>query len=254
MGSVRAAAAGIVRALITPLGGDLRFTREDVPGLTGTGTGVEYWREGLERRMPRYWELTWRGRVLMRMRSDHNERAYWSRRRDLITLIEEMTARSLLPRLNADSNVLEPGCNVAQNLWEISRRWNCNIVGVDIDREALAEAEKRRWRKGAQFTHGNVLEPDTFARFSDKQFDLVFTRWHLIHLPAGDAKQRYVRELKRIGRSGLVLEPTSPGKAGQIEWRQQNSYCVSWDDWEAWYGLRRFQPSVPIRYTDVFYW
>ena len=254
MGFFRAAAARIVRAVITPLGGDLRFTREDVPGLEGTGTGVEYWREGLERRMPRYWELTWRGRSLMRVRSDHNERAYWARRQDLLTLIEEMSTRSLLPRLHAGSNVLEPGCNVAQNLWEISRRWNCNIFGVDIDREALAAAAQRRWRKAAHFTDGNVLEPDTFAKFSDKQFDLVFTRWHLIHLPAGDAKQRYVRELKRIGRSGLVLEPMSPGKTGQIEWRQQDTYCMSWDDWEAWYGLRRFQPAVPIRYTDVFFW
>ena len=254
MGSLRAAAAGIMRAVITPLGGDLRFTRDDVPGLNDTGTGVEYWRDGLERRMPRYWELTWRGRVLVRVRSDHNARAYWRRRRDLIALIEEMNTRSLLPRLDAGSTVLEPGCNVAQNLWEISQRWNCHVVGVDIDRGALAEAEKRSWRHGAEFAWGNVLDPETLARFADRQFDLVLTRWHLIHLPSGDAKRRYVSELKRIGRRGLVLEPTSPDKSGQIEWRQKDTYCVSWDDWEGWYGLRRFQPTVPLDYTDVFYW
>ena len=72
----------------------MQFTREDVPGLQGTGSGVEYWREGLERRMPRYWELSWRGRVLLRVRSDHNERAYWRRRRDLIRLINEMKGGS----------------------------------------------------------------------------------------------------------------------------------------------------------------
>src|SRR5438094_2030570 len=115
MASVRAAAASALRALIKPLGGDLKFTREDVPGLQGTGTGVEYWSEGLERRMPRYWELTWRGRVVARMRSDHNERAYWRSRRDLVHLIDEMTAAKALPKLNAQSRVLEPGCNVAQN-------------------------------------------------------------------------------------------------------------------------------------------
>lgn len=254
MGSLRVAAAGILRAVIAPLGGELRFTREDVPGVAATGTGVEYWREGLERRMPRYWELAWRGRVLMRLRSDHNERAYWRRRRDLVVLVEEMAARSLLPPLDARSKVLEPGCNVAQNLWELSRRWDCQIVGLDIDREALSAAQRRRWRRPAHFAYGNVLEPGTLSRFVAQEFDLVLTRWHLVHLPAGEAKRRYIDELKRVGRRGLVLEPTSPAKTGQIEWRQKDTYCVSWDDWEGWYGLRRFQPSTPIPYTDVFYW
>lgn len=251
---LRAATAGVVRSLVKPLGGDLRFTREDVPGLKGTGTGVEYWDQGLERRMPRYWELTWRGRVLVRMRSDHNERAYWRRRRDLVRLIDEMRAASLLPLLHPRSRVLESGCNVAQNLWEISRRWNCEIYGLDIDREALDQAAKRRWRKPAHFLHGNVLEPGTFEKFSDHQFDLVFTRWHLIHVPPGEAKHHYLRELKRIARTGLILEPSSAAKTGQVEWRQENTYCLSWDDWESWYGLKRFSPKAQIPYTDVFYW
>ena len=118
----------------------------------------------------------------------------------------------------------------------------------------LDQAAKRRWRKPAHFYPGNVLDPSTFEKFSDRQFDLVFTRWHLIHVPSGEAKQHYLRELKRIGRAGLILEPTSPGKTGQVEWRQANSYCLSWDDWESWYGLKRFVPKASIPYTDVFYW
>ena len=61
----------------------------------------------------------------------------------------------------------------------------------------------------------------------------------------GEAKHHYLRELKRISRAGLILEPTSPDKTGQVEWRQENTYCVSWDDWEGWF-------SIP--YTDIFYW
>jgi SAM-dependent methyltransferase len=254
VGLFRTAIAGILGKVTTPLGGKLQFVREDVPELRGRGTGVEYWREGLERRMPRYWELSWRGRVVLRLRSDHNERAYWRRRRDLVRLIDEMNAKGLLPPLHGNSHVLESGCNVAQNLWEISRRWNCEIHGLDIDREALAQAAKRPWRKPAHFVHGNVLEPSTFEKFRDHEFDLVFTRWHLIHVPPGEAKHHYLRELKRISRAGLILEPTSPDKTGQVEWRQENTYCVSWDDWEGCYGLKRFVPKVSIPYTDIFYW
>jgi hypothetical protein len=239
---------------VRPLGANLTFTRDDVPDLPGGGTGIEYWRDGLERRMPRWWELRWRGRVIVRMRSHHNERAYWRRRRDLTRLIDEMTEAGVLPSLGAHSRVLEPGCNVAQNLWEISRRWNCEVHGLDIDREALAQASRRRWRRPASFVYGNVLEPGTLAPFADRQFDLVVTRWHLIHVPSGEAKARYVRELKRIGKAGLILEPTAPGKTGRVDWAQQGTYCLSWDDWARWYELTPYAPKVAIPYTDVFYW
>ena len=45
--------------MIRPLGATLQFVREDVPDLDAAGTGVEYWRDGLERRMSRWWVLTW---------------------------------------------------------------------------------------------------------------------------------------------------------------------------------------------------
>jgi len=60
--------------------------------------------------------------VLVRIPSAHTERAYWRRRRDLTSLIDEMTRAGHLPALHAGSQVLEPGGNVAQNPWDISRR------------------------------------------------------------------------------------------------------------------------------------
>jgi len=254
MGLVRAAGAAILGAMIRPLGATLQFVREDVPDLDDAGTGLEYWRDGLERRMSRWWVLTWRGRTIMRVRSRHNERAYWRRRRELVRLIDEMNAAALLPALGPNSHVLEPGCNVAQNLWEIGRRWQCEIYGLDIDREALAQAAKRPWPRPAHLFEADVLESGALEKFSDHQFDLVVTRWHLVHLPPGERKQRYVRELRRVGKAGLILEPTATERTGQVEWRQKGTYCLSWDDWEGWYGLKRFEPRIPLPYTAVFYW
>jgi SAM-dependent methyltransferase len=239
---------------VAPLGATLVLTRDHLPDLPPAGTGIEYWRDGLERRMPRWWELKWRGRVLVRMRSDHNERAYWRRRRELIRLIDEMTTAGTLPPLHADSRVLEPGCNVGQNLWEISRRWRCQVHGIDIDRAALDQAAARAWPRPGQFAYGNVLDPATLSSYADREFDLVLTRWHLIHVPPGDAKTEYLRNLKRIGRAGLILEPTAPDKTGRVEWAEKGTYCLSWDDWAGWYGLKRFSPRTPLPYTDVFYW
>jgi hypothetical protein len=47
--------------------------RADLPDLPGAGTGIEYWRDGLERRMPASGSWGWRERVLVRVRSRHNE-------------------------------------------------------------------------------------------------------------------------------------------------------------------------------------
>ena len=102
--------------------------------------------------------------------------------------------------------------------------------------------------------HNEVLEPDTLARFADGQFDLVVTRCHRIHVPSGEAKGRYVRELKRIGKAGLILEPTAPDKTGRVDWAQKGTYCLSWDDWARWYDFTPFVPKVAIPYTDVVYW
>ena len=62
------------------------------------------------------------------------------------------------------------------------------------------------------------------------------------------------RELRRVGKAGLILEPTATERTGQVEWRQKGTYCLSWDDWEGWYGLKRFEPRIPLPYTAVFYW
>jgi len=39
-----------------------------------------------------------------------------------------------------------------------------------------------------------------------------------------------------------------------VDWAQNGTYCLSWDDWERWYGLKRFVPEAAIPYTEVFYW
>jgi hypothetical protein len=240
------------RAVLRSLGAEIRFVRGDLPPRAQPATGIEYWLEGLERQMPRWYEILWHGHTLIRVRSRHNERAYWRPRHDLVRLIEEMQAAAILGLLNPAARVFEPGCNVAQNLWELSRRWRCQVVGLDIDAGALSAAARRRWPRPPQFILGNVLDAGTLARFPDGYFDLVFTRWHLIHVPQGEAKQRYLAELRRIGRTGLVLEPVNPAKTGTVEWASHGTYCLSWDDWGA--RFTPFHPKKKIHDTAVFYW
>jgi hypothetical protein len=242
-----------MKRALRPFGFQINFVRGEVTA-PSTQTGIEYWRDGLERQMPRWYEITWRGRRIIRVRSAHNERAYWRPRRDLINLIEEMTDKRVLPSLHPGAKVFEPGCNVAQNLWDICERWDCAPYGLDIDQWTIAQATTRRWKRRPRFFVANVLDPGTLSRTPKGHFDLVLTRWHLIHVPASDSKRRYINELRRIGKAGIILEPFSPSKAGQLEWAAHRSYCLSWDDWVSWYGLNHYRPTTAIPYTEVFFW
>jgi SAM-dependent methyltransferase len=253
MSQIRATAMQVIRSVLRPLGVEISLVRGSLPPQP-QATGIEYWRYGLERALPRWYEVTWHRRAVIRIPTHRNERAYWRRRDDLLELIEEMTAASILKPLRPDTKVFEPGCNVAQNLWELSRRWGCEVYGLDIDQGAIDKAAKRGWRRPARFFVGNVLDGGTFTAFADGHFDLVLTRWHLIHVPPGESKRRYLAELRRIGRSGLILEPFDSEKVGQVEWAAQGTYCLSWDDWAAWLRLKRYTPKVPLQHTDVFYW
>ncbi len=76
VGTIRTGLVGGMKRALGPLGFQINFVRGDVTA-PSTQTGIEYWRDGLERKMPRWYEITWRGRRIIRVRSAHNERTYW---------------------------------------------------------------------------------------------------------------------------------------------------------------------------------
>jgi hypothetical protein len=227
-----------------------------VPAGAAPGTGREWWADDAYTRVPRWYEVTWRGRTLARIPYRESIKGnYFKPADDLVSLVREMAAVGL-PALEASSRVLEPGCNVGRNLWALRRAFDCEVAGLDISARAIATATDEIWKGAARasFAVADVLDPETFRRFPDGHFDLVLTRWHLIHMPAGPAKRAYVGELQRVGRAGLVLEPVRPSATGQVEWAAGGRYCLSWDDWERAYGLTRFTPRTRLEETEVFYW
>ncbi|MBT4498784.1 MAG: class I SAM-dependent methyltransferase [Gemmatimonadetes bacterium] len=113
------------------------------------------------------------------------------------------TLRTGLLRREAGSDVelLDVGCGRGDILLMLATQIRRG-VGIDVDRAALSEAERRRTEqgiKGVTFQEGSVLNLD----FADSQFDVVLLLGDVLTYPDLYGKHdRVLMEMKRVLRSG----------------------------------------------------
>jgi hypothetical protein len=198
--------------------------------------------------------LRWAGVNWVRWSYQKFPDAYFAPADDIVTLIREMTAAGIVPPLGATSRVLEGGCNLGRNLWAIRHAFQCEVTGMDISPTAIKTAREKIWAKLDRVTlvQDNVLTSSWFDTIPDRHFDLAFTRWHLIHIPRGPEKSRYLENLKRVSKSFIILEPVSPERTGTIQCQMDGRICHSWDNWALDYGLKEYRAQTFLENTAVF--
>ena len=181
--------------------------------------------------------------------------AYFAPADDIVALIRELTTAGIVPALDARSRVLEGGCNLGRNLWAIRQAFQSDVTGMDISPTAIKTAREKIWAKLDRVTlvEDNVLTSKWFDGVPDRHFDLAFTRWHLIHIPRGPEKSKYLENLKRISKTFIILEPVSEDRTGTIQCQMDGRICHSWDRWGLDYDLTEYQARTPLENTAVFY-
>jgi Methyltransferase domain len=181
--------------------------------------------------------------------------AYFAPADDIVELIREMTGAGIVPALGPTSRVFEGGCNLGRNLWAIRQAFQCEMSGMDISPTAIKTAREKIWAKLDRVTlvQDNVLTSSWFDTIPDGYFDLAFNRWHLIHIPRGPEKAKYLENLKRISKTFMILEPVSPERTGMIQSQMDGQICHSWDNWALDYALTEYRPKTFLENTAVFY-
>lgn len=199
--------------------------------------------------------LRWAGVNWMKWSYQKFPDAYFAPADDIVALIRELTATGIVPALDAKSRVFEGGCNLGRNLWAIRQALQCDVTGMDISPTAIKTAREKIWAKLDRVTlvQDNVLTSTWFDSIPDRHFDLAFTRWHLIHIPRGPEKSKYLESLKRISRAFIILEPVSEDRTGTIQCQMDGRICHSWDRWGLDYDLTEYQARTPLENTAVFY-
>ncbi|WP_047679028.1 MULTISPECIES: class I SAM-dependent methyltransferase [Xenorhabdus] len=102
-----------------------------------------------------------------------------------------------------DSAVLEIACNMGTTAIDIAERFHCHIVGIDMDKDALAKAGKHIAEKGLSHLITIRLADASRLPFDDNSFDVVINE-AMLTMYSNKAKacllQEYLRVLKPGGR------------------------------------------------------
>jgi ubiquinone/menaquinone biosynthesis C-methylase UbiE len=110
--------------------------------------------------------------------------------------------------LGSSDVVLDAGCRDGRHMAELSKRFGCRTVGVD-----LVEANLRRRQEVIAEGADDVVRRLGFVRgdiqwlpFRDKAFDLVWNRDVMIHVPDLQAAFNECRRVTRPGGKMLVFQ------------------------------------------------
>lgn len=204
-----------------------------------------WWRENEYTKIKRDRTLRWLG-LNFRLKTDYRETFedyIWRKATDIVKLTKEMSEKNLLPAINRESKIFEPGCNLGKNIYYLQQAYGCEVYGLDISKEVIEYTKRKYWRKRARYTFyvENALTTSVFDKFEDNFFDLVITKAHLQHIPRSQQKKQYIDNLKRIGKALLIWECSHPDR-NQVALYYSGRHCLSWDHYDKEYGLIEYQP------------
>lgn len=104
-----------------------------------------------------------------------------------------------------NKKVLEVACNMGTTAIQLAQQFECQIVGIDLDEEALEKARKNikdhKVEHLVQVQRANA----TKLPFEDESFDIVINEAMLTMLPI-EAKEKAIREYLRVLKpNGFLL-------------------------------------------------
>jgi ubiquinone/menaquinone biosynthesis C-methylase UbiE len=146
---------------------------------------------------------------------------HWAARYDLVvwllTLGRERAFREKIVRLaslESGESVLDVGCGTGTLAIAAKRVVGATgtVHGVDASPEMIARARKKATGKGIEVVFERAIAEE--LSFPNGQFDAVLTSMTLHHLPR-DARQRCLREIRRVLKSGGRLLAVDFGGAAR---------------------------------------
>lgn len=150
------------------------------------------------------------------------------------------------------SSVLEIGSNCGPNLFALAKKLpkNIKIKGVDINPAAIKTGNELLRKEGILNVELLVGKAYDLSRFSDKSFDIVFSKAVLCHI--GPARiSKVVEEMVRVAQKNLILveyycsskeDPTGQGARLGHSHRWKRDYKIL---------LNKFAPKAKINFTKI---
>lgn len=167
--------------------------------------------------------------------------------------------------IKPDSKVLEVACNMGTTLIDIANKYGCDIIGVDLDENALKKAREKIKENGLE-EKVKVMKADAFKLpFEDASFDVVINEAMLTML-LGDKKEQALKEYYRVLKPGgvvvthdVVLLTGSAERAGELRIGLSRAINVNVEpliskEWQSCFekaGFRTEQKTGPMTLMSV---
>ncbi|MGP1454838.1 MAG: class I SAM-dependent methyltransferase [Treponema sp.] len=106
--------------------------------------------------------------------------------------------------ITAQTKILEVACNMGRTMIQLSKKFGCNITGLDLDEHALEKARENIEKNHLQ-DKLTLIQGDALALpFEDASFDVVINEAMLTML-AGERKDKALKEYFRVLKPGGML-------------------------------------------------
>lgn len=99
------------------------------------------------------------------------------------------------------SRVLEIACNMATTSIDIAKRFNCHIIGIDMDKSALSKAKQNVIKNNVSQLVDIQQADASKLPFADNSFDVVINE-AMLTMYADKAKARLLNEYFRVLKPG----------------------------------------------------
>ena len=176
-------------------------------------------------------------------------KSYWDNR-------NHSSKHFLVERIAAFSpihSILEVGCCSGPNLYLLAKKFpKAQIVGIDINREAIEYGNAQFAQEGIRNVKLLVGKADELGEFQDTAFDVVFTDACLVHISPNKIK-KVVSGMLRITRQVLVLMEPHSFEFSAKDLLQLGLITHHGGSWIRNYAalLKQFVPEEQIRVTKI---
>jgi SAM-dependent methyltransferase len=157
-------------------------------------------------------------------RREQNDEEFFSTAGDIVKMLEWD-----LKRVRGRDAALEIGCGPGRLMRPLSRNFG-EIHGVDVSDEMIRLAQERL--RNTPNAHAHHSSGSDLAMFPDDKFDLVYSYAVFQHIPSRDVVFNYLREAKRVLKTGGILRC------------QMNGLPPDAKQYDTWSGVRITEEEV----------
>ena len=118
-----------------------------------------------------------------------------------------MPARNLIvEKVPENSSVLDIGCGTGALCFDLKRKKNCSVVGIDLSNKMLAFAQASNTYEDVLFLHRDATD---MSEFSDNVFDYAIIM-NVIHEMYPEIQTKLLKEAVRVSKKALLYDSNVP--------------------------------------------